>query len=138
MSVLVPKHILRHILPLTILVFVLVAFLGAGQVGMVRDATGQMTGCPVMGVVAFCEMSPLAHMAKWQSLFSALPEREAAALLAVALFGLSMIFLLWQVRSARALSTVPSFGLRSKAAPVPIQSALQEAFSNGILNPKIF
>lgn len=138
MKTLALKHILKHILPLIILIFLLVAFLGAGHIGMTVDARGQMVACPFLGVSALCEMNSLAHIAKWQSLFSALPEREAAAFLAVVLLSLSTIFLLWHVRYAHSVSTLPFLVLASRAVTVLIPSILQEAFSDGILNPKVF
>lgn len=132
------KHILKHIFPPAILLFVLVTFLGAGHTGMTVDTRGQMTACPFLGVSALCEMNSLAHIAKWQSLFAALSEREVAPFLAVVLLSISTIFLLWYVRYTLIAPIRPSLALRRRAVSVLIPSALQEAFSDGILHPKIF
>lgn len=138
MNAVVLNNVLKQFLPLAILVLVLLAFLGAGYLGMPQDTTGQMSSCPIMGAVALCEMSPLVHMAKWQNLFSALPERGGAMFLAIVVLSLSMIFLLRRARYSPGLFVVPLWALGSKAVSIPIPSTLQEAFSDGILNPKIF
>lgn len=132
------SHFLKQFFPLAAFVVVLATFLWSGSMGMPQDTTGQMSSCPIMGVVALCEMSPLVHVAKWQNLFSALPERGGALFLAIVALSLSMIFLLRRARYSPGLFVVPLWMLGSKAVSIPIPSTLQEAFSDGILNPKIF
>lgn len=138
MNVFAKTHATRRLFPPAVLVLTLAVFLGAGYAGMPQNAAGQMEACPSMGVVALCEMSPFTHMAKWQGLFSALPETEGASFLALVLLGLSVILLWVRARGSGSACAVLSYALRSRIIHVPVRSYLQEAFSNGILHPKIF
>lgn len=138
MNVFAKPYATRRLFPSAILVLTLAVFLGAGYAGMSQNATGQMSACPSMSVVKLCEMSWLAHMDKWQGLFSALPEREDVAFLALILLGFSLTLLSLRSRDVGGAYAITSHMLRSRVAHVPVRSYLQEAFSRGILHPKIF
>jgi len=84
-------------------------------------------------------MDPLEHIAAWQDMFAALPGQ-------LGLFG-TLLLLIASFLVARYVRLIkvhiplfvhpPSQFLYSKTY-IPIVSPLQEAFSNGILHPKIF
>lgn len=114
-------------------------FLVAGIFGishaMNMDSNGQMSGCPFMGVATVCNMSPLEHVAAWQSMFtSTSSENTLSLLLSVLLVAVSILFVL-------------SEGIFPKIRPPLLcrphrfslfRHSLQEAFSNGILNSKAY
>jgi len=85
-----------------------------------------------------CAMTPVEHIQAWQSMFAALPLSEMVTLFSLLLAG---IFFARAFRS----QAIDLFALSSRqgyrfayatqyVAPRP----LQEAFSTGILNPKLF
>lgn len=121
-----------------LLVFVLVGFLGVGYSGMAIDAKGEMSLCPLMGVSTFCRMNPLEHISTWQKMFVAFPQKDILILLLLALWSISAIFALRYVQ--RFYLAVPAFcfSISRRAGVPPMCRLLQEAFSDGILNPKIF
>lgn len=84
-------------------------------------------------------MNPLEHIAAWQSMFTTTLQQHGTALFAVLLAALALT-LTW----ARFLSPRPERDVQSAYAIAPRAKEnlppppLQELFSNGILNPKLF
>lgn len=97
-----------------------------------------MPGCPFMndGVPVLCTMSPLEHIEAWQDMFTAIP--VAFAIL------LCLTLLVFFTPYLHSFKWSPPLRSRFRfTAPYttskPIfQSYIQEAFSSGILNPKLF
>ncbi|XKT74796.1 MAG: hypothetical protein ACJKTH_01790 [Patescibacteria group bacterium UBA2163] len=128
-------------------IFVFGLFLLIGCVGLPHSVlsehvNGEMApGCPVMpGAHSLCQMDALEHIAAWQDTVTALPSQFASVLLTL-LLALASVFV------ARSLAlNIYSFFEPFNASPpplyagifIPIANPLQEAFSNGILHPKIF
>lgn len=104
--------------------------------------TAPMQGCLLSGVLHTntpCRMNPLEHIAGWQNMLSALPAQKSFFLFlalfffALALYAAGKIFGVPRTQSAhRAVFRGRFFDHATFARP------LQEAFSNGILHPKIF
>lgn len=124
---------------LTLVAFLSVAFLGMSEtmMGMEMDKNGQMGRCPFSSFTAICKMNPLEHIATWQKMLTALPLKNTsilATLLLLVIF--SVIFLrdLWNKNNLRVISI---HSQRFKYNYV-VRNKLQEAFSSGIINPKIF
>ncbi len=127
----------------TLLVSLLITFMFVGgfgvfHFGMDMDMEGGMSGCPFMGMTAICEMTPYEHISEWQAAFTTLPHTNTLTLLLISLLAL-FISLAW-------LGRIPIRPPLSLAPPVrytqreekPIVNLLQELFSSGILNPKLF
>ncbi len=119
--------------------FVFVSLFGL-SLGMSMQSNGKMSDCPFMNNTAsICNMSPLEHIAAWQSFFSALPLKEKMSLIfslvafALALFLLPRFF--QKFLKYQNLFYLQRYRYLQK---VFIRHPLQEAFSSGILNPKIF
>lgn len=111
----------------------LVLYGALGAVHMSPMGEGLSGGCPFMPGVNLCDMTPLAHLSTWESSFTALAAQSIGALLVLALVALAL------------LSFSPMFlVLRAVSQPVrratlsPARHELHDAFSDGILNPKIF
>ena len=131
-------------------VLILAAFLIAGTSGlphlgmdMPMESGGQMSSvnCFMPGMTeALCQMNPLQHIATWQNMFAAVPSQGSILTLLLALLALALgALLLYSYRGAappRVLVFQPSFAYYKRY--IPFTDPLQEAFSNGILHPKIF
>lgn len=124
-----------------LMTFFFVGFLGFGHAEMSTTMDGQMnTACPFMpGMTSLCHMDPLEHLSAWQNIFAAIPGQ-------LSLFGtlLLLIASFLIVRSIKIpdipvhlFNYVPPQLLYVRNC-VSIVSPLQEAFSNGILHPKVF
>ena len=138
MNAFLPQNLTKILLALGIVAFLLVGFFGVGLSGIHMGSLGQeMPGCPVMGMTVVCQMDPLEHIAAWQSMFvSALPN----GILNVLAVLLAFLFFAFLKKDGRFLPLASS----PKTIQVPrrvisiIRNPLADAFSNGILNPKIF
>lgn len=110
----------------------------AGMPGMTTNADGHMSNCPLMGVAALCNMSPLEHIAAWQNIFAALPFKKAAALASLLLLVSFTIFFLRDFWDTSRLQSVAVHRQRFRRRARNVHDEIQEAFSDGILNPKVF
>ncbi|HEY4474068.1 MAG TPA: hypothetical protein VI957_02820 [Candidatus Paceibacterota bacterium] len=108
-----------------IAVFILVAVFG---LPFTFTNSIHMEGCPFMaGMTALCT-APLTHIAHWQTAFAAV---VIELLLAASLLLVAVLYI--HIRPPPYV-LAPVFQLHRILSARP----LQEAFSNGILNPKIF
>lgn len=119
--------------------FLAVAFLGISPttMGMEMSSKGEMSRCPFSGVTAICKMNPLEHIMAWQKMFTTLPLKNIsmlAILLLLAVFSVFFLRDLWNKNILQAISTHSQHFRYNYVA----RHKLQEAFSNGILNPKVF
>lgn len=119
----------------------LVAFLALGvfglaNFGMTMSADGHMSGCPFMGMAAVCQMNPFEHISALQNMFLTTAAENTLALLLLTIIatvgwiGNIFGFRLYPEVRAPLLRRLPIFSFT--------KSSLEEAYSNGILNPKIF
>lgn len=98
-----------------------------------------MPGCQFMseGQPVLCTMSPLEHIEAWQDMFTAIPNSEVLSLLSLlllALFSFNYPPSRWPQPILR-LFYIP----QPQSGPVLFSASyLTEAFSDGILNPKLF
>ncbi len=123
--------------PLVLVVF-LMPLLCLWFVNMDMSAMDGKASCPFGGhLMAICQMNPLEHIQEWQSMFTMLPAQNILftffALFAFLFapksgsrFSLSKLLLIF---SSNRLLRSQSF---------QIFDPLKQAFSNGILNPKVF
>lgn len=131
------RSYVKIVVTVGLLAFLLFGSAGAMHFGMgMQD--GQMPGCPFSGEGAICTMNPLEHIAAWQNAFTTTVQNERD--LTLLLIGLALLFTvgfwrkLFTKKDLRTLQRWHSV-LREE---FNIFDPLQEAFSNGILNPKVF
>lgn len=96
--------------------------------------------CPLSGhPMVICQMNPTEHIQEWQSMFTMLPVQSAIlALLALFAFFVIFKFKFWNKVSLPDPSALHAQRFRVRVFNFQIFDPLQEAFSSGILNPKIF
>lgn len=116
-------------------------FLGISHSGMTMGPDGKMTmdGCPFMSGTGICNMSPLEHVAMWQSLFAGIPQRFDPTLILLTILASIVFVRVWM----RSLYPPPRVGNKQSRyyvyrKNIPIINAMKELFSCGILNPKAF
>ena len=124
---------------LVLLAFLVGGLLGLSHFAMNMNDSGEALGCPFMNTPTLCAMNPFYHIAVWQSMFAASFSKEIFSLLAlIALLGILFTFILRNFGltgdAPRSITPVRQILIRTFAVINP----LQEAFSNGILHPKIF
>jgi hypothetical protein len=96
-----------------------------------------MPGCPFMSEFSVvCSMSPIEHIEAWQHMFTAIPGTMALMLLVsvLMLFG-SRLFTDFFSPPRLEVSLRTQF---PRTQNLFTHSYLQESFSQGILNPKLF
>ena len=120
------------------LLFFLVGFLGFSHFSMTTEFYGKMSDCPFMGVIALCQMTPLEHLASWQTMFKTLPYQQKGIffvlILFIILFSLSWLGIFILKKDLLEYR----FQFISRFHNATFRTALEEAFSNGIVHPKIF
>ncbi len=105
---------------------------------MGEDGTMTMSNCPFGGhSMAICKQNPMEHIQEWQSMFTTLPVKDVLTLLSM-LLALFALLKLRQVFSVPKIPQADSYINLFYLHRPPIFNSLQEAFSSGILNPKIF
>ena len=136
------KKFARFLLGLALIAFLSAAFFGASQtMGMNQQSDGTMGGCMFTGMEEICEMSFTEHLTQWQSMFTTTVTQNAftvilllllaVVLVAVAIFkrNLLLLFSYYTTRWRLYIKQNPNLYLFNP---------LKEAFSQGILNPKIY
>ncbi|MCR4306487.1 MAG: hypothetical protein NUV42_00805 [Candidatus Yonathbacteria bacterium] len=141
MNVSLSQSLTKFLLMCGIITFLLVGFFGVGLMGIHMGSPEQeMPGCPVMGITTLCQMNPLEHITAWQSMFVSVSPKGVLGTLA---FFLAFLFLtfsvksFWSTRRPLLLSDQKTISIPRVVISI-IRNPLAEAFSNGILNPKIF
>lgn len=132
----------RFLLVLGIIAFMSVSFFGISlTMGMEKMADGSMSGCLFTGVEEICQMTFTEHLSQWQSMFTTTVVKNtfaqalllllAIAFVAVAIFkrNLLLLFSFYTTRWRLYIRDNPELSLFDN---------LREAFSQGILNPKIY
>lgn len=129
------KNIIKF--PIVLTVFAMLLF-GISCFGMGMDAMASFTNCPFGGhSTSICKENPTEHIQELQSLFTTLPTKETSVLL-------SLLLVLFASLKLRQIFSVPEISQTGSHINLfyiyrpPIFNFLQEAFSNGILNPKLF
>lgn len=105
---------------------------------MGMDENGNMSmDCYMPGMTAVCNMTPLEHVSSWQSMFTSIPTQSTALMLLLAMF--AIVGVIWTRHTHSPPQSQQIFSRFShRRGYIPLHSALQELFSNGILNPKTF
>ncbi len=128
----------KNIFSFIAMIFILIGIFGITEVG---DMDGTIIICPFSGhSMSICKMNPLEHIEEWQSMFTTLPSKGTLSVILsilltlLALLGLKYFKKLSLENFSRPETWMESFYSRT----VPVFNHLQEAFSQGILNPKLF
>lgn len=117
-----------------------VLLFGFSQVNMGMGIMNGNTNCFLGGhSMAICEMNPMEHIEEWQSIFTTLPAKDAMSIFSVILIILALLAFrfvdkFYVFNTPRLEPYLNNFYL----SKIPIFNPLKEAFSRGILNPKIF
>jgi hypothetical protein len=125
-----------------LLSFGLVAFLFLGafnfsHAGMTTGMDGEMIDCPFTPGVSICEMNPLEMIAASQSLLTTLPQQKDLFSVLMLLIAAAFLLLVsWKPFVPR--QRVASRIFIPRRDYTPFSNPLQELFSNGILNPKLY
>lgn len=122
---------------------ILAAFLVVGLFGLFHFAVdmngGDSYGCPFMNIAALCALNPLGHIAIWQNTFTSTSSEEFFyTLTLLVLLVILFIFTLRNFLPNGGVSRVVSRIWKTFTLELLSGDSLQEAFSNGILHPKIF
>lgn len=107
---------------------------------MEANKDGNMEGCIFTGKTMLCKMGIVEHISLWQGMFTAVPQ-ESLMLLALLILLVAVIFVIKNILAPSHLSSseVLTRRLYSKEHPnLLLFNPLKEAFSQGILNPKIY
>lgn len=124
---------------LVLLAFLVVGLLGLSHFAMNMNDGGEAPGCLFMNTPTLCAMNPFYHIAVWQSMFAALFLKETFSLLAlIALFGILFVFMSRNFWLTEDVSRSVIRVRQTRIQTFVINNSLREAFSNGILHPKIF
>ncbi len=96
---------------------------------------GSMSGCPFMGQALLCQMSVFEHIAKFQSLFTAVVQNNLIAFLAAIL-----ITIFTTIIGHLLFTTAPPKQLAyANHAPQGVTfNKILLAISDGIIQPKLF
>lgn len=107
--------------------------LGISHAGMSMDMEGNMSDCPFMPGVSICSMSPIEMIAASQSFLSNITVNQDQFLLLVSIALVLTVFpqFFSPPRLVRRIKL-------PKSKLIARSSFLEEAFSDGILNPKLF
>lgn len=132
MSIKIPKIIIFSVITFTLYVILF----GFSQFGM--GANGQAVKCPFSGhSMSICNLNITEHIQEWQAMFTTLPSKDAIAILfALFLFVALQKLTPWKTFSFPEIKNVHTYFLLKDR--FHIFDPLKDAFSRGILNPKLF
>jgi len=108
--------------------------------GMQLDRNNNMSGCPFMlEKTSVCSMGVAEHIAKWQQLFTAVfSKSDGLAFIILFLFA-AVLFIIFVRRSdVSLLARVLSPPIPKTEPEVKLFNQLVVAFSQGILNPRLY
>ena len=137
------KNVLTLLLILGISAFLVVGVFGMSHMSdMKMKGDGTMDGCLFDGQAEICPMTIAEHLSRWQGMFTAISQKTDI-LIQFLLLALAFIFIASEFRQRILLlwSTQFSGRLRLYLKQNPhlsLFNQLREAFSRGILNPKIY
>lgn len=127
------QNIIKFILVIT--VFWVLLF-GLFQMDMSMNTVNGQANCPFAShSMSICQMNPLEHISEWQSMFTMLPVQNLLSFL-FALFALFVIskFTHWN----KLLKLNFHLYQNNRVLYAQVFNPLKEAYSKGILNPKLF
>lgn len=136
------KKFTRFLLVLALVAFLSVVFFGASQsMGMEKQNSGKMSGCVFSGKVEICTMTFSEHIGHWQSMFTTTVTQNALTVILLLL--LAIVFVAVGIFKRNLLLLFSYYTTRWRLyirnnPELSLFNPLKEAFSQGILNPKIY
>jgi hypothetical protein len=128
----------RPIISLGIIALLSMSFFGVFYFSMSMGADGKMSDCPFMPGMSVCPMTPFEHASTMQGLFTSIPVQQDAFTLILAAAFVAVVGLTWLKQFFIPLERARSSGYFYRYRDPSIPRKLQELFSQGILNPKLF
>lgn len=123
-----------------LLSFATLSLFGLGHMsGMEANKDGNMEGCIFTGKTMLCKMGIVEHISLWQGMFTAMPQ-ESLLFMALLILLVAVIFVTKNFLAPPRLSNSEALAKRLYLKEHPnlsLFNPLKEAFSQGILNPKI-
>lgn len=136
------KKLGRFLLVVGLIAFVAVAFFGISlTMGMEMRDDGSMGGCLFDGRAEMCAMSFTEHLSQWHSMFTVPTPQKALAFALLLLFAVVFVAIAIFKRNLLLLFSYYTTRWRLYIRHNPelsLFNPLREAFSRGILNPKIY
>lgn len=122
--------------------FFIVGFGLSHSLGMEMRDNGTMGGCMFDGQAAICPMTFAEHLSKWQDMFTVIPQKSIILIQLLVLIS-TFAIVAFALRQHLLLSLFSYFSERWKFyiknnPNLALFDRLREAFSQGILNPKIY
>lgn len=122
--------------------FVIIGFGFSHSLGMEMEDDGTMGGCIFVRQAGICPMTFAEHISQWQGMMRAIPQESN---ILIQLFVLVSAFTLSILGAGRQVLLLLSNYFRERERlyirnnpHLPLFDPLQEAFSRGFLNPKIY
>ncbi len=104
---------------------------------MEADGNMTMTDCYMPGMTTLCNMSPLEHIASWQAMFTSITTKSFTLSLFLLVLA-AVVGFIWIKQVHSPPRELRSSTLLLGRGYIPSATPLQELFSSGILNPKLF
>lgn len=136
------KKLNPFLLGFMLIAFLFIAFFGVSQTtGMQMRSDGTMGGCLFSGMEEICTMRFTEHLTQWQSMFTTTVTQNP--LTTILLLLLAVVFVAVGIFKRNLLLLfsydVNRWRLYIRRNPeLSLFNPLKEAFSQGILNPKIY
>ncbi len=123
---------------ISLFTFIFIMLFGL-NLSMRMDKDGKMSNCPVMThSSSICPMGPFEYLAKWQQMFQATAQTNMLFLF-ITLFSFNALFSFFRIHLTLAPPKRLSFAFYKRDHPdINLFNYLQEAFSSGILQPKLY
>ena len=133
------SQIKKYLVILGISLFFVVSVFGLPLSGMPMGMDGEMIGCPFMDMdgASICHMSLFEHISTWQGAFTSVVDQHGVGLLLLLLAAVLAFTLIHLLGSLKDIACLPLDQRRYRRKVIHL-AFLAEAFSSGILNPKLF
>lgn len=115
--------------------FLFMSFLGLSH--MFMDRKGEMMNCPFMNEAILCQMTPFQHLTAWQSMFTQVSIKEIFNPFALVLLSLLLANLFKSFWYKHKFPLLQNLNFEPIAVLI-IPNLLEVAFSDGILNTKVY
>jgi hypothetical protein len=137
------KKSASFLLGFALIAYFAVAFFGMSQamMGMEKQNGGTMSGCIFSGKAEICPMNFSEHLARWQGMFTTTVPQKALAITLLILLAVVFVAVAILKRNLFLLFNHRATGWRLYINQNPHLSLfdhLKEAFSQGILSPKLY
>ena len=127
----------ENLIPFVLASFVFMSLFSMG-IGM-KMKDGQMSSCPFMASQAsICQMSFTEHIGQWQHSFLGIPTKINLLILSLLLLSIIIVPFAKPFTKVKQTELAAQLIFYYKTAATKIFDPLLLAFSDGILNPKIY